>query len=123
MIRTPYRHFEPDTLLADLMGNMAAMNGALQRFPAWLQTMETDLLSAAEADDAQRLARALHTLRGTLAQLHADPIVALATPLEHACKAAAADPATPAPGVAELAPLISMLKALAAEVTHYLAHY
>lgn len=100
------------------------MKGALQRFASWRSTIEAELLTATSTGDLQQLARVLHTMRGALAQLHADSIVELIVPLEKACKArAAGDASAPTLTVEAITPLLSRLKALTAEVTHYVASH
>ncbi len=119
MSEPTYIHFDPQALLHDLTGSRTAMVAVLRSFAGWRKTIEAELVAATEAGDPARLGRATHTVRGTLSQLHADRLVGIATELEQRCNRH--DENAFVATRADVAPLISGLKAITAEVTHYLA--
>lgn len=119
MNESTYIHFDPQALLEDLTGSRTALIAVLRSFSGWRKSIAAELLAATEAGDTARLRRAAHTVRGTLAQLHADRLVAVAREIEQRCKNHDTDAFVATQ--ADIAPLISGLKAITAEVTHYLA--
>lgn len=119
MSEPTYIHFDPQALLQDLTGSQTALVAVLRSFAGWRKAIEAELVAATEARDPARLGRATHTVRGTLSQLHADRLVGMATEIEKRCRHHDAEAFVVTR--ADIAPLISGLKAVTAEVTHYLA--
>ena len=112
-----YTHFDPQALLADLFDNREIVGTVLSAFGDWRNTAEHELRAAAEAGNAQQLARVTHTLRGTLAQIHASAGADLARTLEQRCKSSA-PPFVPGPS--DIDALLHELAAVASEVADYL---
>ncbi|MGD9871578.1 MAG: Hpt domain-containing protein [Thauera sp.] len=117
---TAPRHFSPDRLLEDMFDNAAALEAVLHSVPAWMTDMRTRLHAAAAAGDTPELSRHAHTLRGVLAQLHADHAVALTRELEAVCRDASASPPTPAHP--NLIALLDALHALQVEIAAWISH-
>jgi len=113
-----YTHFDPQALLTDLFDSVEIVQTVLSTFGDWHGTAQADLLAAAEAGDAARLARITHTVRGTLSQVHASQAVGIAQLLEKRCKAQ--DTAFQ-PTLADIEPLQRELQAVANEIADYLA--
>lgn len=113
-----YTHFAPQALLHDLFDNKAVVVSVLGAFADWHDGAQADLQAAASAGDALALARVTHTVRGTLAQLHASNAVEIAQRIESRCKQ---DGSVYRPTEADVAPLKHELKAVLAEVKTYLA--
>ena len=112
----PYVHFDPNALLADLFDSVDIVRTVLNTFAEWKDSVHTDLRTAAEDADAVRLARITHTLRGSLAQIHARPALELAQALEARCKGSAEF----RPQATDIEALQRELQALGDEITHYL---
>lgn len=112
-----YRHFDPDAVVADLLGNRAALDSVLGIVADWHANTSAELQAAAANDDRPRLARIAHTARGALLQLHARPGVARASELERCC----APDGDAAALHAALAALLAELAALAVEAGACLA--
>jgi|JRYH01.1.fsa_nt_gb HPt (histidine-containing phosphotransfer) domain-containing protein len=114
---SPYTHFDPQALLADLFGNREIVRTVLGAFGDWRSTAEGELRAAADAGSAPQLARITHALRGTLAQIHAAAGADMANALEQRCK-------SPAPGFvpgrSDIDALLHELGAVAGEVADYL---
>lgn len=118
-MHTPrYSHFDPQALLADLFDNAEIVRTVLGTFADWHSGVRNDLHTTAAAGNTERLARIAHTLRGTLAQIHATNAADMATALELRCKTAAPDFQ---PGLADIEGLQRELHAVADEVADYLA--
>ncbi|ENO86801.1 Hpt domain-containing protein [Thauera linaloolentis] len=113
-----YTHFDPQALLVDLFDNTEIVRTVLGTFENWHSSVQNDLRTAAEAGNTARLSRIAHTLRGTLAQIHAAHAADMATALELRCKAPAQDFL---PGPADIEALQRELHAVADEVADYLA--
>lgn len=79
-------HFDPAAMQDDLMGSAEIVTRVLTRFVDWQEAVETQLGAAASAEDFDQMGRLAHSLRGTLAQLHASSGVALATAVELRCR-------------------------------------
>lgn len=119
LMNTPhYTHFDPAALLADLFDSVEIVQTVLSTFADWHGSAQNELRAAAEAGDAQRLARITHTLRGTLSQVHATQAVILAQALEQRCKSA---DASFQPGLIDIAPLKQEIQAVADEISAYLS--
>ena len=117
MQASPYTHFDPRALLADLFDNHEIVRTVLAAFGDWRSTAEGELRAAAEAGNAPQLARITHALRGTLAQIHATAGADMARALEQRCKSPAAGFA---PGPSDIGALLQELGAVAGEVADYL---
>ena len=104
---------DPDTV-PELGGAKAAPHGVA------LSHERTRLHAAAAAGDVPQLSRHAHTLRGVLAQLHADHAVALTRELEAVCRDASASPPTPAHP--NLIALLDALHALQVEIAAWISH-
>lgn len=112
-----YSHFDPTALLKDLFDSVDIIRTVLESFGEWHDSTQIELRTAAETGDAVHLARITHTLRGTLAQIHAKTAVGLALTLEERCKTCAGFQ----PGPADVEPLQHELEAVAGDIVHYLA--
>jgi HPt (histidine-containing phosphotransfer) domain-containing protein len=87
-----FKHFSPKAMLEDLMDSPEVVCNVLTYFISWQNEVAKELRSAADPADNHRLLRVAHSLRGTLAQLHADTGAQLASALELTCKQAAPVP-------------------------------
>lgn len=107
-------HFDPQAILADLLGSTAALHSVLGVFAGWHQSTLAELRAADKAGDRARLGQIAHSVRGALLQLHASRGAALASELEQACRQgdAACQPA--------LAALRDELAAVAADIDDWL---
>lgn len=110
----PPAHFDPQAVLADLLGNAAALRGVLGIFAAWHESTQAELEAALAAHDRARLQQLAHGVRGALLQLHAHHGAARAKALEEIC-AAGEIPFQP-----PLRALRQELEAIAAEVQRWL---
>ena len=113
-----YTHFDPQALLHDLFDSEEVVASVLGTFADWHDGAQSDLKAAAASGDAPALARVTHTVRGTLAQLHARSAVEIAQGIESRCKQADTNYH---PSEADIAPLQQELQAVLAEVKIYLA--
>ena len=112
-------HFDPAALRHDLFDSTPALLNVLRTFDPWLADMRARLRDAIAAADTPQLAGTLHTLRGGLAQLRAEPAVELVRQLEAICKA---DPtAALASDHPVLLALEAKLDALSTELTRFLS--
>ncbi len=111
------QHFDPQAVLADLLGSSAALHAVLGIFPTWHESTLADLRAADETGDRARLRQLAHGVRGALLQLHAYHGAALAGKLEQSCIEQVA--ATPEPA---LIILQDELAAIRAEVRLWLEH-
>lgn len=109
------RRFDPEALLADVLGSRTAVLGVLQVFAPWQASTQAELQAAAARGERERLRQLAHTIRGALLQLHAAEGVARARALEDCC---ADDSVSYA--AAALA-LQDELRALDDEIRHWLA--
>ena len=112
-----YLHFDPNALLADLFDSVDIVRTVLDTFADWNDSVHAELRAAVENADAAHLARITHTLRGSLAQIHARPALELAQALEARCKGFTEF----RPQAADIEALQGELRALADDVAHYLA--
>ena len=112
-----YLHFDPHALLEDLFDSADIVRTVLDTFTTWKDSVHSELNAAAEHADVVRLARITHTLRGSLAQIHARPALELSQALEARCK----DPTGFQPQAADIEALQRELEALADDIAHYLA--
>ena len=87
-----FKHFSPKAMLEDLMDSPEVVQNVLTYFISWQNDVAKELRSAADPADTLRLQRIAHSLRGTLAQLHADTGAQLASALELTCKQAGTVP-------------------------------
>lgn len=78
-------HFDPDALLAGVLGSTATAHAVLQVFSPWQASTRAELQAAAASGDRRRLGRLAHSVRGALLQLHATRGAALAREVEARC--------------------------------------
>ena len=112
-----YLHFDPDDLLADLFDNVDIVRSVLDTFAKWKDSVHAELRTATENADAVHLARITHTLRGSLAQIHARPALDLVLALEARRKGSTGF----RPQAADIQALQRELQAVADDVAHFLA--
>ncbi len=112
-----YLHFDPNALLADLFDSVDIVRTVLDTFVDWNDSVHAELRTAAENADAVHLARITHTLRGSLAQIHARPALELSRALEARCK----NSTEFRPQAADTEALQRELQAVADDIAHYLA--
>ena len=112
-----YLHFDPDGLLADLFDNIDIVRSVLDTFAKWKDSVHAELRAAIDNADAVHLARITHTLRGSLAQIHARPALKLSRALEARCK----NSTEFRPHAADTEALQRELQAVADDIAHYLA--
>lgn len=111
-------HFDPVAMHDDLFNSTAALFSVLRTFQPWLEDMRAQLRGAIDTRDTTQLARTAHTLRGSLAQLHASAAVECVRQLELLCKAD--PPAAVPPDHPRLRALEAELEALDAEIKRFL---
>lgn len=107
-------HFDPDALLADVLGSTATVHAVLQVFSPWQASTQAELQAAAASGDGRRLARLAHGVRGALLQLHATQGAALAREVEVRCADESASCAATAQALQD------ELRALDDEIRHWL---
>ncbi len=112
-----YLHFDPNALLADLFDSVDIVRTVLDTFVDWNDSVHAELRTAAENADAVHLARITHTLRGSLAQIHARPALDLVLALEARRKGSTGF----RPQAADIQALQRELQAVADDVAHFLA--
>ena len=111
-------HFDPVAMHDDLFNSTAALFSVLRTFQPWLADMRAQLRVAVDTRDTTQLARTAHTLRGSLAQLHASAAVDCVRQLELLFKA---DPPAAVPSDhPRLRALEAELDALDAEIKRFL---
>ncbi|MBR0565856.1 Hpt domain-containing protein [Azoarcus sp. L1K30] len=74
-------------MLDDLMDDAEVVRSILTHFSDWQHAAIRELDGASRPRDNKHLQRVAHSLRGTLAQIHADVGAELAGTLELQCKA------------------------------------
>lgn len=114
-IQAKFDHFDPHAMQDDLMGSPQVVRTVLKHFLAWTTGTSDELHRALAAPDVDAVARAAHSLRGTLAQLHAHAGSRLAGALEAHCTQKQALPAALA------TELFDELDAVVRDVRAYLA--
>lgn len=82
-----YAHFAPNAMLDDFMDDAEVVRTILTHFGDWKHAAVHELDAALSLPDGKHLQRIAHSLRGALAQLHADAGAEFASTLELQCKA------------------------------------
>lgn len=80
-------HFAPEAILDDFMDDAEVVRLILTHFGDWQHAAVRELEAALCPRDDKHLQRVAHSLRGTLAQIHADAGAELARTLESQSKA------------------------------------
>lgn len=111
---TCFKHFDPDAMREDLMDDPQIVGSVLKHFLRWQTDVTGEIRRAIEADNLEHMRRVGHSLRGTLAQLHATTGASLAAALELTCAQRNPIPA----GLPT--DLLAELEAIASEVSRYL---
>lgn len=112
-------HFDPEALRRDMFDSASAVHTVLNAFSPWLRDIRTRLDAAVASGEPGQVSAVAHTLRGGLAQMHAEAAVECVRALEAICSNAPTRPLNA--GDQCLRTLAEELDALAEEVARVIA--